>query len=164
MSFRRASQLAVAFSVLFWMGCGQIYRPVVIPIYNTPPTPGNFHSVFALNSNGSFDPTPPSLPPTFSFGPGTAMQVDVSGDTIIGATPGSPTPQSIGINPTHAALLANNTRVFIATAGSFEAGGSDLVAAFTPAVNSTIATGLGSVTTFSLPPGSLPSYVTSSAQ
>ena len=156
--------MAIAFSILFWVACGQIYRPVVIPINNTPPTPGNFHSVFALNSNGSYDPTPPNLPPTFSYGAGTAMQVDVSGDTIVGATPTSPTPQSIGLNPTHATILANNSRIFVATAGSFLPGGSDLVAAFTPVADSTVATGFGTVATFSLPAGSLPVFVTSSAQ
>jgi YVTN family beta-propeller protein len=167
MSVRRASQLAfVSLSVLIWIACGQIYRPVVIPINITQPTPANFHSVIALNSNGSYDLTPPITPPTptFSYGAGTAMQIDVSGDTIVGATPTSPTPQSIGLNPTHVAILSNHTRVFIASAGSFQPGGSDQVAAFTPVSSSTTATGFGAITLFGLPPGSLPDFVTSSSQ
>jgi YVTN family beta-propeller protein len=161
MSFRHLGRLAIALSILLWVACGQIYRPVVIPINITPPAPSNFHSIFALNSNGSYSTTPPA---TFYYGAGTAMQIDVSGDSIVGATPTSPTPQSLGLNPTHAAILANDSRVFVTTAGSFQPGGADLVAAFTPVFDSTVASGFGSVATFSMPNGTLPVFVTSSAQ
>ncbi len=135
---------------LFEIGCGQYYRPVVIPCVGTNgsvpgcptvtnPTPSNFHAVFAINGNGSFYA-------------GTGMELDVSGDTDIGAA-------NTGLNPTHAGITPNNGRVFVTNAGSLIAGGADTVAAFTPVADSAIASGLGIVTTFSLPAGSLPVFV-----
>jgi YVTN family beta-propeller protein len=148
MSFRRVGGLAaVVLSTALWMACGQVYRPVVIPTTTTPPNPANFHAVFAVNSNGSFDPTSQ----IFSFDVGSALQFDVAGDAVIGATGGiGSSGGHIGVNPTHAAILPNNSRIFVASAGSAE-GGADVISAFTPAFDSTIATGLGSVTTFTLP-------------
>jgi YVTN family beta-propeller protein len=107
-----------------------VYRPVVIPITITPPNPSNFHEVFAINAN-------------VPFNPGTGMQVDVSGDTNVGVI-------NIGLNPTHAAILPNNSRVFVASAGSV-IGQSDIVTSFTPAFDSTVGTGLGAGATVSLP-------------
>jgi DNA-binding beta-propeller fold protein YncE len=115
-----------------------VYRPVVIPITITPPNPSNFHTVFAINAN-------------VPFNPGTGMQVDVSGDTNVGVI-------NIGLNPTHAAILPSNTRVFVASAGSV-IGQSDVVTSFTPAFDAAIVTGLGAGATISLPSGSLPVFV-----
>ena len=112
------------------VSCGQVYRPVVIPITITPPNPSNFHEVFAINAN-------------VPFNPGTGMQVDVSGDTNAGVI-------NIGLNPLHAAIVPNNTRVFVASAGSV-VGQSDIVTSFTPAFNAAIGTGLGAGVTISLP-------------
>jgi len=63
------------------------------------------------------------------------------------------------VNPTHAAVLPNfiGSRVFVASAGSVNSdgtvnvGGVDAVTAFTAAVLSTTATGLGTPTIFTLP-------------
>ena len=75
----------MAILTLICISCGQVYRPVVTPLNTTPPNPSNFHSVLALASNGSYDATPPNgAQPAFSFDTGTAMEIDVSGDTIIG--------------------------------------------------------------------------------
>jgi hypothetical protein len=138
MSFRRVGGLALtALSTLLWMSCGQVYRPVVIPVSTTPPNPANFHAVFGISTN-------------VPGNPGTALQIDVSGDSNIGVA-------NLGVNPTHAATLPNNSRVFVASAGSVNSdgtlnlGGVDLVTAFTPATDSTIATGLGNATVFTLP-------------
>lgn len=140
MSFRRVGWL-MAIAVAAWLevSCGQVYRPVVIPVNNTPPDPANFHAVFGISSN-------------VSSNPGSALQIDVSGDTDIGAA-------NMGVNPTHATILPNNSRVFVANAGSLFAGNADNVMAFTPASQSSTATGLGSPTVFSLPFGSLPVFV-----
>src|SRR5271170_5653977 len=71
MTFRRVGGLAaVAVAILLWLACGQVYRPVVIPCVGqvpgcpveTPPTPSNFHAVFALGNNA----------PNY---PGGAMQI-----------------------------------------------------------------------------------------
>src|SRR5208283_4918983 len=129
MSFRRVGWVA-AILLATWLelSCGQVYRPVVIPINNTPPNPANFHAVFGISVNAPFNP-------------GTAFQIDVSGDSDIGSA-------NMGINPTHAAILPNYSRVFVASAGSLYLGDSDLVTAFTPAVDSRTATGLGTLTLF----------------
>jgi len=132
MSFRRVSWLALtALATLLGMSCGQVYRPVVIPVSTPPPNPQNFHSVFALSTN-------------VGTNPGTAMQIDVSGDSNIGQA-------NMGLNPTHAAVLPNFSRVFVASAGSQTPGNPDLVTAFAPAADSSTATGLGNIATYSLP-------------
>ncbi|HEY6767424.1 MAG TPA: YncE family protein [Candidatus Sulfotelmatobacter sp.] len=147
MSFRRAGQFAATvLATLISLSCGEVYRPVVIPTQLTPPNPGSFHEVFVINA------TVPSFP-------GTAMQIDVSGDSVVAATPNGPAEPNIGTNPTHGAILPNNSRIFVASAGSLNSGGADLVASFTPAFDSTTATGFGTVSTFTLPSGSLPVFV-----
>jgi DNA-binding beta-propeller fold protein YncE len=133
MSFRRVSWVA-AIVLVTWLeiSCGQIYRPVVIPINITPPNPANFHAVFSIAVNAPYNP-------------GTAFQIDVSGDSDIGSA-------NMGINPTHAAILPNNARVFVASAGGdLCPAGADVVTAFSPAADSPSATGLGPPTTFTLP-------------
>jgi YVTN family beta-propeller protein len=87
------------------------------------------------------------------------MQIDVTGDSIIGETPTSdPDETNLGDNPTNVAVLPDNARVFVTSAGSLLSGGIDMISSFTPASQSTIATGLGPVTNTILPPGSLPVF------
>jgi YVTN family beta-propeller protein len=144
MSFRRVGKLAaVALAALLEISCGQTYRPVVIPINITPPNPANFHAVFGISVNAPFSP-------------GSALQIDVSGDTIIGTA-------SMGVNPTHAAIIPNNSRIFVASAGSLFTGDADVVTGFSPAAASTTATGLGAPLTFTLPYGSLPVFLNTSS-
>jgi len=140
MSFRRVGWLAAtALSTLLWMSCGEVYRPVVIPVSTTPPNPENFHAVFGISAN-------------VPGNPGTVLQIDVSGDSNIGEA-------NMGLNPTHAAVLPNNSRVFVASAGSVMVGSAgpvitgdaDTITAFTPAADSTTATGIGNTITYSLP-------------
>ncbi len=132
MSFRRVGWVAaVALATWLELSCGQVYRPVVIPISVTPPNPANYHAVFGISAN-------------VPFNPGTALQIDVSGDSDIGQV-------NMGVNPTHAAILPNNSRVFVASAGSLYPGDTDVVTSFFPAGSSSTATGLGTTTTFSLP-------------
>lgn len=145
MSFRRVGGLAaVALAMMLWMSCGDIYRPVVIPIAITPPNSANFHAVFAISTNAQANP-------------GAALQIDVSGDTNIGEA-------NMGINPTHAAIVPNNARVYVASAGTacvenpslcnsagVFTGGADIVTAFSPALGTSTATGLGLPTTFTFP-------------
>lgn len=156
MSFRVVRLVAALLPILFWVACGQVYRPVVIPCTeggipgcpNEPPAiPANFHAVFGISTNV----------PNY---PGGAMQIDVAGDTIIGETPTSqPQQPNLGDNPTHLAILPNNSRVFVPSAGSVQAGGIDGVSSFFPVTQSATTTGLGAVTTIPLPTGSLPVFV-----
>ena len=132
MSFRRVGWVtAIALATWLELSCGQVYRPVVIPIGVTAPDPQNFHAVFGISAN-------------VPFSPGTALQIDVSGDSEIGSA-------NMGVNPTHAAILPNNSRVFVASAGSLFQGDSDVVTAFFPAGDSSSATGLSAPATFTLP-------------
>jgi DNA-binding beta-propeller fold protein YncE len=132
MIVRRVGGLAaLALATMITISCGEVYRPVVIPINPTPPSPSAFHAVFGINSNASFNP-------------GTALQIDVAGDTNIGVA-------DMGVNPTHAVANPNNSRIFVASAGSLFAGNSDVVTAFTPAGAGSVASGLGTPTTFTFP-------------
>lgn len=132
MSLRRVGGIAViAVATFIMISCGQVYRPVVIPINITPPNSQNYHAVFAMNAN-------------VEANPGTAMQIDVSGDTDIGQ-------ENMGISPTHMGILPNNSRVFVTSAGSLFAGESDVVTAFAPAAGIRVATGLGPPTVFTYP-------------
>ena len=79
------------------------------------------------------------------------MQIDVGGDSILAETPTSDqSAPNLGADPTHAALLPNNSRLFIASAGSVE-GGVDVVSSVTPAFQSTSSPAFGPVNTISLP-------------
>ena len=133
MSFRRVGWVAaIALATLLEISCGQVYRPVVIPVNTTPPNPANFHAVFGITAN-------------VPLNPGAALQIDVSGDTDIGQA-------NMGVNPTHAAIVPNNSRVFVANAGAnLCSGGTDSVTAFSPAGDSAASTGLGATTTFTIP-------------
>ena len=122
----------MALGTLICISCGQVYRPVVIPISTIPPNPANFHAVFAVSANTSLN-----------FG--STFQIDVSGDSNIGQT-------NVGVNPTHAAILPTNARVFVASAGAnLCAGTTDVVTAFSPANDSSTSSGLGQSVVFSMP-------------
>jgi YVTN family beta-propeller protein len=145
MSFRRVSKLAATvLAALVMVSCGQVYRPVVIPIATTPPNTQNFHAVFALSSNTAFNT-------------GAAFQIDVSGDSNIGQV-------SVGVNPTHAAILPTNSRVYVASAGAnLCAGDTDLITTFVPANDSSAGSGLGGSAVISFPnvgPGTQSSAIT----
>ncbi|HWZ78497.1 MAG TPA: hypothetical protein VNX87_18275 [Candidatus Sulfotelmatobacter sp.] len=130
MSFRRGGWFtAMLVAMLILMSCGEVYRPVVIPISNNPPNPANPHAVFGISTN-------------VAPNPGTVFQIDVSGDSNIGVAP-------MGINPTHAAIqfVGNSSRIFVASAGSVVNGDPDVVTAFNPASIS----GIGSPFAFSMP-------------
>jgi hypothetical protein len=156
MSFRNQSWLAATvIAVMICIACGQIYRPVVIPISNIPPTPGNFHTVFSLNTNAYYglapDPNNPgNLIPTLVYGPGSGMQIDVSGDSDLGVASLVNGTVS-GANPTHAVSLPNFSRVFVATAGSALANGVDTLSSFFPVSGSSASSGISSTSVISFP-------------
>lgn len=148
MRFRRAGRLAaIVLPIVLWMACGQVYRPVVLPCsvgglpgcpVEAPPTPSNFHAVFGISAN---------VPDN----PGGALQINVSGDSIIAATPTSdPSAPNLGDNPTHAAISPNDSKVFVAGAGSIS-GEPDSVAYFTPVFQFNSSSGFSNVGSISLP-------------
>ncbi len=99
-----------------------------------------------------FLPSPTTLRTTQA----ARFRSNVSGDSDIGSA-------NVGETPTHAAVLPNGSHVFVTSAGSLYAGDSDVVTSFTPAFDSSIATGLGIPTTYTFPGASVgpPSTITS---
>src|SRR5437879_12108344 len=90
MRFLRKPLLAVVlFPILLWAGCGETFRPVVIPTPPAPPDSSNFRAVFVVNSNGPANP-------------GTGMQIDVSGDTNVSTA-------KLGLGPVQAAVPPSGT-------------------------------------------------------
>jgi len=157
MSLRRVGRLvATVLPTLLWLSCGQVYRPVVLPCtvvgipgcpVETPPIPSGFHSVFALSANAPNHPA-------------GALQIDVSGDSILAETPTSDESEdNLGDVPTNAAILPNDSRVFVTSAGSILPGGLDILSSFSTAPDSPFGGGFGPVTTVGLPTGSQPVFV-----
>jgi YVTN family beta-propeller protein len=137
MSLRRLGRLAsVAVFVSLWLACGDYYRPVVIPLTTTPPSPSNDHSVFALTTN-------------VQGNPGTGMEIDVSGDSTVGETD--------VFLPMNAALAPNHSFLFVANAGSLVAGNSDSLDFLSP--GSILGGNLSLAHSVSLPTGSVPDFV-----
>jgi hypothetical protein len=129
---RRFAQLSsVLIVALIMSGCGDVYRPVVIP--NPPPTPDPkaAHNLYVISDNGPANK-------------GTTMQVNVSGDTNMGAIP-------VGIAPVHASLTGSGGRVLSANSLG------DSVSVIAPA--STFG-GIAKVADVVLPTGFHPSFVT----
>src|SRR6185369_9198525 len=120
MILARVAKVALLITLItVWAGCGDTFRPVAIPITPNPPNPGALHYMLVVTQNGTGDP-------------GAGSRIDVSGDTNIGVA-------KLGLGPTHAALLANGTRIY--ATNSLE----DTVSAYSP-VTPTM------VTTVVLPP------------
>jgi len=67
---------------LICSGCGDTFRPIIIPNPPTFPNPKAAHTVVAINDNGMFTP-------------GSAMVVDVSGDTDVSVV-------NVSLAPVHA--------------------------------------------------------------
>ena len=82
---------------LLEVACNENYRPIVQPVLPPPPNPAAFHYVVSLTTNGALDP-------------GSASRIDVGGDTYSGAF-------NTGVGPTHAALTANGSKLYVANAG-----------------------------------------------
>jgi len=130
-SAARAGLLAAV--VLILVACGDVFRPIAIPLSPTPPNPANFHYVISLSSNGSL--ANPVVPASF----GASTKIDVSGDSNVGVS-------QLGLNPVHAAILPDGADVFVANQFS------DTVSFFDPSVPT-------KVSTISLPTGSQPVFV-----
>ncbi len=88
-------------------GCGDVFRPVANPVAGPPGDPRLFHLEFVLNDNGSANA-------------GSALHIDVSGDSKLAALP-------VGVHPVHAAIQPpSQARLFIADRGN------DTVASYSP--------------------------------
>ncbi len=124
--WRWARVLGVSILGLICLSCGDQFRPVAIPITPPPPDPQSFHFVVVLSDNGLQNP-------------GAGSSLDVSGDTSLVVA-------RLGLGPSHAALLPNGSRLYVAN--SLE----DSVSSYIP--NSAT-----NVATTSLPASSNPVFV-----
>lgn len=123
--------LAVICSLVLWVGCGDVYRPTIIPNPVPTPDPKNFHSAIALNQNT----------PAYA---GTGMQVDVSGDSTLEFI-------KVAMGPVHAAVQSGGSRVWVANSLS------NSVSTFNLATGSVIT--IVPATDINLPSGFSPVFV-----
>jgi YVTN family beta-propeller protein len=128
---RNSKIAALVFAFLICVGCGDVYRPTIIPNPVPIPPPQNFHTAFVVNQNGTIYP-------------GTGMQVDVSGDSEAGTA-------KVAMNPVHATVLG--TSLWVANFNS------DSVSVFAEASGTTGS--VGSATDINLIPLSRPVFVAS---
>ncbi len=141
---------------LICTGCGDTFRPIIIPNPPTFPNPAAAHSVVAISDNGT----------TVA---GSVMVIDVSGDSIASVADCT-TPLCIGIAPVHAvqqtagqALVVNQAVTGLAPPPSgCLVTVDDQVFNVCPSitkVNFSSITSINSTTTITLPVSSAPNFV-----
>ncbi|HEV2117141.1 MAG TPA: hypothetical protein VGR48_14010 [Terriglobales bacterium] len=90
-----AALLAVLALAVFAVGCGDVFRPVAIPITGPPGDPQPTSFAFVLSQNAPGDA-------------GSALQLNVPGDSAVFSTPA-------GLDPVYAAFLPpGESRIFVA--------------------------------------------------
>ncbi len=119
---------------LMSVGCGETFRPIIVPNPPIFPNPKAAHTVVSINDNSTAVP-------------GTAMVVDVSGDTNISVN-------DVGITPVHAVQQTANQILVVNQAAPGVQAASITKLLF----NSILIFGKG---TISLPPNSAPNFVAS---
>src|ERR1700741_1134017 len=128
---RNGKIAALLFGFLICVGCGDVYRPTIIPNPVPIPPPENFPTAFVVNQNGTIYR-------------GTGMQVNVSGDSEAGVA-------KVAMNPVHATVLGTSLWTANYT--------SDSVSVFAEASGTTGS--VGSATNINLIPLSKPVFVAS---
>ncbi|MGB9205113.1 MAG: hypothetical protein WCB94_14240, partial [Terriglobales bacterium] len=118
---------------LICTGCGDTFRPIIIPNPPTFPNPAAAHSVVAISDNGT----------TIA---GSVMVVDVSGDSIASVADCT-TPLCIGIAPVHAVQQTAGQALVVNQSGSLSK------------VSFSNITSINTTTTITLPAGSAPNFV-----
>src|ERR1035437_175157 len=118
---------------LICTGCGDTFRPIIIPNPPTFPNPAAAHSVVAISDNGT----------TVA---GSVMVIDVSGDSIASVADCT-TPLCIGIAPVHAVQQAAGQALVVNQSGSLSK------------VNFSSITTIANTTTITLQAGSAPNFV-----
>jgi DNA-binding beta-propeller fold protein YncE len=118
-------------SMAIWVGCGDTFRPIIIPNPPKFPDPRAAHTVLSVNDNGTSR--------------GSAMVTDVSGDTDVSVA-------DMGISPVHAVQQTSN-QVLIVNSPDPAANADSLTKVVFSGVT------IGSTTTISLPQGSGPTFV-----
>jgi len=122
----------VLFLYVICTGCGDTFRPIIIPNPPTFPNPAAAHSVLSINDNGTIVP-------------GTAMVIDVSGDSDVSVA-------NVGLAPVHAVQQSANQVLVVnhSVTGALQDSITKLD------FSSTV---IGATTTISLPANSAPNFV-----
>src|SRR5271154_3183332 len=113
-------------------GCGDSFRPIIIPNPPTFPNPAAAHTVVSINNNGTVVP-------------GSAMVVDVSGDTDVSIA-------NVGLAPVHA--VQQSAGVVLVANHSVSGALADSVTKLT--FGNTV---IANTTTITMPPNSAPNFV-----
>lgn len=85
--------------VLLGVSCGDVYRPVALPIPGASPSPAPVGHISTISTNGTAQANP-------FLNSGSFSRIDVAGDSVIASV-------SAGIGPVHAALTSAG-RLYIA--------------------------------------------------
>jgi hypothetical protein len=117
---------------LICSGCGETFRPIIIPNAPIFPNPRAAHTVISINDNGTVVP-------------GTAMVIDVSGDTNISVN-------NVGTRPVHAVQQTGSQVLVVNQSVPGALGASISKLDF----NSILIAGNSTIT---LPPDSAPNFV-----
>lgn len=105
---------AIAFALMFELGCGDQYRPVANPIISPGGQPQHTHFAWVVNSNPS-------------GGDGSTTEIDVSGDTNLSVN-------SMGKGTSAEAFPANSLSLYVANAAD------DTVMQYLPTLSGVITT------------------------
>jgi hypothetical protein len=135
----------IVFLFLICTGCGDTFRPVIIPNPPKFPDPRAAHTVVTISDNES-------LPDDNANLPGSAMVVDVTGDSDVSEADCQEGSPCIGIAPVHA-VQQTATQVLVANRSIPGVLGDSLSKV------SFSGTTISGVTTISLPPDSAPNFV-----
>jgi DNA-binding beta-propeller fold protein YncE len=114
------------------LGCGDVFRPIIIPNPQQFPNPRAAHTVVTISDNGSVVD-------------GSAMVIDVSGDADVSQ-------KSVGLRPVHAVQQNANTVLVVNQSVAGTAQDSLTKLNFSSTV-------IGSTSTITLPAGSAPNFV-----
>jgi DNA-binding beta-propeller fold protein YncE len=122
----------VLFLYVICSGCGDTFRPIIIPNPPVFPNPKAAHTVVSINDNGTVVP-------------GSAMVLDVSGDTDMSVV-------SVGLAPVHAVQQSASEVLVVNHSVTGAVADSITKLNFSSVV-------IGSTNTISLPPNSAPNFV-----
>ncbi len=122
----------VLFFFVICSGCGDTFRPIIFPNPPQFPNPAASHSVVSINDNGTIVP-------------GTAMVIDVSGDSEASVA-------NVGLAPVHG--VQQTASVFLVVNHSVSGAQADSLTKLN--FGGTV---ISSTTTISLPENSAPNFV-----
>lgn len=129
----------VALVYVICTGCGETFRPIIIPNPPTFPNPAAAHTVVTISQN---------VTDNLTQEPGSAMVIDVSGDSIVSVA-------NVGFAPVHA--VQQSASVVLVANHSVTGAGADSITKLS--FNGTTIATNPPPPTISLPPNSAPNFV-----